>query len=60
MNQNLTNIIITLTEALNSKKESIRVRASLGLIAAENIILQRERIEERKERYCLLFPPKED
>ena len=58
MNENLSNIIKTLTLATNSKSESTRVRASLGLIKAENIVLQRERINERKERYCLLYPAK--
>lgn len=57
MTENLANIIKTLTKATQSKSESIRVRAAIGLTAAENIILQRKRIEERKERYCLLYPP---
>ena len=41
-----------------SSEESRRLRAALGLISAENIKLQRERTEERKERYFLLYPPK--
>ena len=43
--------------ACNTDCDKTKVNAALGLVRAENIKLQRERVVERESRYVLLYPP---